>query len=166
MSNDLAALFRRLTLGVYVVGVAHGERRNAFTAAWITQVSFDPLLLALSISPRSASYPLLSESGAFAVTVLKAHQIELARRLGTPAPKGRDKLAGIQWQPGRSGAPIVPDGLAWFECEVTARLPAGDHVLVLGRVVDGRLLDADAAPLIYQSTGDMDGSAALYPTGF
>jgi len=53
-----AALFKRLTQGVYVVGVAHGEKRNAFTAAWIMQVSFDPLLLALSINPQHSSYQL------------------------------------------------------------------------------------------------------------
>ena len=41
MSNQMAALFRHLTLGVHVVGVAQGERRTAFTAAWIMQVSFD-----------------------------------------------------------------------------------------------------------------------------
>ena len=51
MSGSIAALFQRLTQGVYVVGVAHGEARNAFTAAWVMQVSFDPLLLALSINP-------------------------------------------------------------------------------------------------------------------
>ena len=45
MSAAIADLFQRLTQGVYVVGVAHGEVRNAFTAAWVMQVSFDPLLL-------------------------------------------------------------------------------------------------------------------------
>ena len=51
----LAALFRRLTLGVYVVGVAHDGQRDAFTAAWLMQVSFEPLLLALSVNPANAS---------------------------------------------------------------------------------------------------------------
>jgi flavin reductase (DIM6/NTAB) family NADH-FMN oxidoreductase RutF len=166
MSNQMAALFRHLTLGVHVVGVAEGERRNAFTAAWIMQVSFDPLLLALSINPQNASYPLLRESGAFVVTVLKAHQLELARQFGTPSAGGRDKLAAARWQPGRSGAPILQDGLAYFDCDITARMRTGDHELVIGRVVDGRILDASASPLIYQTTGDMDGSAALYPAAF
>ena len=47
--TDIPELFRRLSTGVYVVGVAAGERRNAFTAAWLTQVSFDPLLVAGTI---------------------------------------------------------------------------------------------------------------------
>ena len=163
MTNHLAALFRHLTLGVYVVGVAQGERRNAFTAAWIMQASFDPLLLALSVNPQNASYPLLRESGGFVVTVLKAYQLELARHFGTPSPESRDKLATVQWQPGRSGAPILQDGLAYFDCDVTASMRTGDHELVIGRVVDGGILDPGASPLVYGTTGDMDGSAALYP---
>src|SRR5680860_945730 len=71
MSGSIAALFQRLTQGVYVVGVAHGEVRNAFTAAWVMQVSFDPLLLALSINPHHSSYGLLKEGRAFSVNVLK-----------------------------------------------------------------------------------------------
>lgn len=61
MSDSIAALFQRLTQGVYVVGVANREKRNAFTAAWVMQVSFNPLLLALSIDPHHSSYRLLEE---------------------------------------------------------------------------------------------------------
>ena len=62
MTSSIAALFRTLTQGVYVVGVAHGDKRNAFTAAWVMQVSFDPPLLALSINPTHSSYRLLKEA--------------------------------------------------------------------------------------------------------
>src|SRR5712692_4190043 len=82
---SIAALFQRLTQGVYVVGVAHGEVRNAFTAAWVMQVSFDPLLLALSINPHHSSYGLLKESRAFSVNVLKKGQLELAAHYGRSA---------------------------------------------------------------------------------
>ena len=162
-SNQVAALFRRLTLGVYVVGVAEGQRRDAFTAAWITQVSFDPLLLAVSINPDNASYEVLHASGGFTVNVLKQGQLELARRLGTTSGRNQDKLAGIAFRPGRTGAPILNDALAYFECELMGRTRAGDHELVLGRVLDGKILDPIATPLTYAETGDMDGSAALYP---
>lgn len=51
MSVAPEAWFRRLTCGVYVVGVAYGGRTNAFAAAWVTEISFDPPLLALAVSP-------------------------------------------------------------------------------------------------------------------
>ena len=164
--NEIGALFHRLSLGVYVVGVAHGEQRNAFTAAWITQASFDPLLLALSINPQNASFPLVHASGAFTVSVLRRGQMDLARRFGTRSGRDQDKLAGVRWEPGSSGAPYLSDALAWFDCELTERVPAGDHELILGRVVGGRILDPEAVPLLYAETGDMDGSSALYPQRF
>ena len=77
MNDPMAVLFQLLTQGVYVVGVAHGGVCNAFTAAWVMQVSFDPLLLALSISPQHSSYALLKQGRAFSVNVLKKGQLEL-----------------------------------------------------------------------------------------
>jgi len=164
--NDIAGLFHRLTLGVYVVGVAHVERRDAFTAAWVMQASFDPLLLAVSINPENASYPLLQASGGFAVSVLKQGQLELARHFGTQSGREQDKLAGVAWWPGHNGAPVLEEALAYFECELTERVRVGDHELAVGRVIGGRILDRDATPMRYAETGAMDGSSALYPASF
>jgi flavin reductase (DIM6/NTAB) family NADH-FMN oxidoreductase RutF len=165
-SDSIVALFRRLSLGVYVIGVSDGERRDAFTAAWIMQASFNPLLLAISINPDNASYELLHASGWFTVNVLKTGQLDLARHFGTKSGRDQDKLQRIRTRPGRAGSPILEDALAYFECELEGRTRAGDHELVLGRVADGRVLDPKAAPLTYAETGDMDGSSSLYPGEF
>ncbi len=162
-AGDITALFRRLTLGVYAVGVTDGQRRDAFTAAWIMQTSFNPLMLAVSINPDNASYELLHATGSFTVNVLKQEQLELARWLGTRSGRDEDKLAGIPSRPGRLGSPILEEALAYFEGELMGRTRAGDHELVLGKVVDGKILDRNATPLTYAETGDMDGSSALYP---
>jgi flavin reductase (DIM6/NTAB) family NADH-FMN oxidoreductase RutF len=164
--SEIANLFRQLTFGVYVVGVADGERRDAFTAAWVVQTSFEPLLLAVSVNPQNASHPILRAGGSFTVNVLRQGQIELARRFGTRSGRDEDKLSGVRWHPGRRGAPILDDTLAYFECELGSTLPAGDHELVLGRVVDGRILTPGAAPMTYAETGELDGSRELYPRRF
>jgi flavin reductase (DIM6/NTAB) family NADH-FMN oxidoreductase RutF len=164
MSSPIATLFKSLTTGVYVVGVAHGEVCDAFTAAFVMQVSYDPLLLALSINPRHSSYGLLKQGGAFSVNVLKKGQLELAALFGGRA--GASKLASTGWAPGRTGVPLLHQSLAWFECQVVGEHPAGDHAVVLGKVIDGRLIDSNAKPMIYSETGAMDGSAALFPISF
>lgn len=164
MTNpDLAELFRRITLGVYVIGTAHQDRRDAFTAAWLMQVSFDPLMLALSINPRNASWRLLHDGGGFTVSVLDEQQQHLARHFGLSSGRERDKLAGVAWRAGSRGAPVLGEALAWFECELAGAMPAGDHEIVLGRVADGGLVAPTARPLSYAATGDMDGSSELYP---
>ena len=161
--NHIEAVFRRLTLGVYVVGVAADGRSDGFTAAWVMQASFDPLLLALSINRAHASYPLLHAGGGFVVNLLKHEQLDLARRFGTQSGRDRDKLAGVRWRPGRCGAPILEEALGYFDCRLESSMPAGDHEVVLGRLLEARLLDPDAVPLTYSETGDLDGSSALYP---
>ncbi|MBA3317014.1 MAG: flavin reductase [Gemmatimonadales bacterium] len=160
---DVADLFRRLTAGVYVIGVAEGERRNAFTAAWLTQVSFDPLLLALSVNPGHASYPLLVGGGGFTVSVLSREQLHLARHFGTRSGREGDKLAGIAWRSGSTGAPILTEAAAFLECRVTRRFPAGDHEIIVARPVGGEILFPGAIPLAYADTGELDGSRELYP---
>jgi flavin reductase (DIM6/NTAB) family NADH-FMN oxidoreductase RutF len=161
MTGSIAALFQRLTQGVYVVGVAHGEVRNVFTAAWVMQVSYDPLLLALSINPHHSSYILLKEGRSFSVNVLKKGQLDLVDHYGRSA-RG-DKLALTEWTTDRIGLPLLREALAWFECQVVSEHSAGDHMLVLGKVIDGKLLDSEAEPMSYRETGAMDGASTLYP---
>jgi flavin reductase (DIM6/NTAB) family NADH-FMN oxidoreductase RutF len=165
-STDIPTLFRRLTHGLYVIGVAHEARPDGFTAAWVVQASYDPLLIAVSVNPQNASHRLLHAAGSFTVNVLKRGQLDLARRLGTRSGRDVDKLAGVSWHPAASGAPVLDDALAFFDCRLTGSMPAGDHELVLGRVVDGAILDAEAKPMTYGETGDMDGSSVLYPGHF
>jgi flavin reductase (DIM6/NTAB) family NADH-FMN oxidoreductase RutF len=161
VSESTAALFQRLTQGVYVVGVAHGEVRNAFTAAWVMQVSYDPLLLALSINPDHSSYLLLKEGRSFSVNVLKKSQLDLADCYGRSTRA--DKLVLTDWTTDRIGLPLLREALAWFECQVVSEHPAGDHVLVLGKVINGKLLDSESEPMCYRETGAMDGASTLYP---
>jgi flavin reductase (DIM6/NTAB) family NADH-FMN oxidoreductase RutF len=159
-------LFRRLSTGVYVVGVAHQGRVNAFTAAWITQVSFDPLLVALSVNPENFSHPLLKQSRAFVLNVLRTEQLDLARHFGTQSGKDMDKLSGHRWHPGALGAPVLDRAAAYLECRITGWTAAGDHEIVLAEAVGGGVIDDTAEPMSYAQTGDLDGSSALYPRSF
>jgi flavin reductase (DIM6/NTAB) family NADH-FMN oxidoreductase RutF len=158
-------LFRRLTNGVYVVTASHAGTSDGFTAAWITQVAFDPLLIAVSINPGNATWTLIRASGEFVVNVLRREQAEVARRFGTASGRDVDKLTAAATRPTAGGA-ILSDGLAWLACRVEQQLKAGDHVVVIARVTGGEVLAPDAVPLRYSDTGNMDGSAALYPAAF
>lgn len=158
-------LFRHLTNGVYVVGVAHGDQRDAFTAAWISQVSFDPLLVALSINPGHASYPLLVAAKAFTISILAADQVDIARHFGTQSGRDVDKLAGQAWAPTATGLPFLSSAVAYLACQVTAEHPGGDHRIVLAAVTGGEVLSG-ATVLSYRDTGNLDGSASLFPPHF
>jgi flavin reductase (DIM6/NTAB) family NADH-FMN oxidoreductase RutF len=159
-------LFRRLTNGVYVVTASHAEQSDGFTAAWVTQVSFDPLLLVLSVNPGNATWPLIHQSRRCAVNVLKAGQLDLARHFGTTSGRDVDKISGVRTMILGDGAIVLADAAAWLDCRVEEHVAAGDHRIVIARVVAGDLIDPATAPLRYSDTGEMDGAAALYTPHF
>ncbi len=157
--KQLNELLKQITHGVYVIGVSDGENKNAFTASWVMQVSFDPLLLAFSVNPQHHSYQLLRTGGVCAISVLKQGQTELAEHF---AHSGGEKMAGYEWRFGKTGAPILEDSSAYFDCEVRHYLDAGDHKIVVCKLVDAEYLQA-GQPMLYSETGDMDGSSQFLP---
>ena len=164
MKKDLHSLFQKLTHGVYVIGVSCNGENNAFTASWVMQVSFTPSLLALSINPDHSSYKMLKEGGVFSVNVLPKDRLDLAEHFALPV--NTDKLAGVAWHPGKTTAPILDDAIAFFECEFSHECEAGDHRIVIGHVISGAMREPLALPMIYQDTGDLDGSSSLFPEDF
>jgi flavin reductase (DIM6/NTAB) family NADH-FMN oxidoreductase RutF len=164
--NNLFTLFRKLTMGVYVIGVTDGRQRDAFTAASVAHVSYRPLLLSLAINPQHASYELLLSSKAWTISVLARDQIELARQFGTPSHAGTNKMDDIQWLTAGSGAPYLARALAYFDCRLVGDFPAGDHRITVGQVTQGGVLNTAATALIYADTANLDQSAALYPPSF
>lgn len=156
--SQMNELVKQITHGVYVIGVSDGEHQNAFTAAWVMQVSFSPLLLAFSINPKNRSYSMLRNSGVCAISVLKQNQILLAQHF---ASSNVDKITGYQWQYAISTAPILSESSAYFDCKVTQTVEAGDHVIVVCEVIDAGYLQ-QGQPLLYSETGDIDGSSKMF----
>lgn len=161
--NPVKRLFMTLTQGVYVIGVAEAGQRNAFTASSVMQVSLQPPMLALAVNPGNASYTLLVAGGIFTVTVLQCDQRALADFFGNHSARDEDKLRAVPWHAAPSGAPVLDEGLSYFDCRIVSTQPAGDHVVVVAEVTGGDFLRARARPLQYSELGDMDGSDELLP---
>ncbi|WP_431858653.1 flavin reductase family protein, partial [Azospirillum sp.] len=96
---------------------------------------------------RSALLPVFLESPRFAVNVLAAGQQALSDRF---ASRAEDRFAGVGWEPGGGGMPLLHDALARFECAVEHLFEAGDHLMFLGRVE--RFEHRDGDPLLYFSS--------------
>jgi flavin reductase (DIM6/NTAB) family NADH-FMN oxidoreductase RutF len=160
MSKEISHVFKYITQGVYVVSVSNGQKQNAFTAAWVMQVSFDPLLICFSINPAHYSYQLLQDGGVCCISVLNNQQYAVAEHFGSSEIK--DKMAAYQWLKTKSGgAPALAESLAYFDCHIDHYSEAGDHIIAVCRVTDAAILNK-GRPLLYQETDDMDGSNELY----
>jgi len=147
-------VLRHLTYGLYAVTAAHGGERGVFTANWLTQVSFEPPLVALSVERESSTLPLIRASGRFAVCPLAADQRDLAGALGRPKARVGDKFAAYDLATRDSAAavPVLADALGYVVCETRGELEAGDSVLILGEVVEAAVFH-EGAPLEMRAAG-------------
>ncbi|XIE81714.1 flavin reductase family protein [Streptomyces sp. SBR177] len=142
----LRSVFRQHAAGVAVV-TAYGEGRPVgFTATSLNSVAAEPPLISFGVGTGSSSWPVVSGAEHIAVHILGEHQAELA---ATFARSGADRFAApTRWSRGPEGVPVLDGVLAWLVCRVVARVPAGDHRIVIAEAVAG---DPDGAgrPLLY-----------------
>jgi flavin reductase (DIM6/NTAB) family NADH-FMN oxidoreductase RutF len=144
--------FAALVHGVYVVTTRLKDVVNGMTAAWVSQVSLNPLLVMVSIAPPRYSHDLVKESGLFAINVLASTQVELAKRFGYKSGRKVDKLADLEWTRAATGAPILPQVYAYLDLTLADAFPAGDHTLFVGQVVDAKILHPQAQPLVFKKS--------------
>ncbi|MDR3082310.1 MAG: flavin reductase family protein [Streptomyces sp.] len=142
----LRSVFRRHAAGVAVITAQRGGNPVGFTATSLTSVSAEPPVVSFGIGVGSSSWPVVSEADHVGVHILGEHQEALAR---TFARSGADRFgAPTSWREGPEGVPVLDDVLAWIVCRVVARVPAGDHRIVLAEVVVGDP-SGDGRPLLY-----------------
>jgi len=128
-------VLRTFTYGLYAVSCSYAGEVNIFTANWLSQISFDPPLVAISIENTSKSLPMILNSRKCTINVFRSGDRELAGKLGKSAIQHPDKLATISFHLGDNGCPILNDALAWVACEIHDTVKAGDSTLVIAEVV-------------------------------
>ena len=143
---------RLFSYGLYAITTGDDQQRNAFTANWVTQVSFDPPLVMLSIENDSVSLPIIRRTGLFAVNVYASDQRELAGLLGKSYSKHPEKVDSVKFGSGETGCPVLVEGLAYVECRVQGEMLAGDSTLLLAQV-EGATVLRRAEPLTMLAAG-------------
>ncbi|WP_035452336.1 flavin reductase family protein [Alicyclobacillus herbarius] len=135
----------RFASGVTVVTMSDGILATGLTVSAFCSVSLNPPYILVCINNTSTALDLVRKSGGFAVHILTEDQADLSKRF---ASQGTDKLAGLTYQSGLYGAPVLDGVLAHLECSLVQEIPAGDHFILIGQVERGDV-HRDAQPLLY-----------------
>ncbi len=145
---DFRQALRHFPAGVTIVTIRSGGEIHGLTVSAFASVSADPPLVMTIIDHHHKAYPLLEEDGAvFAVNILRRDQEHLSERFAWR--KEGDRFIEGSWGTAVTGAPILLDALAWLDCQIYARYPAGSHSIYVGEVHASGVPDPEAAPLVY-----------------
>jgi flavin reductase (DIM6/NTAB) family NADH-FMN oxidoreductase RutF len=145
-AEDFKRALSRRASGVAVVTARNGERIHGMTVSAFTEVSLEPPLVLVCADKASNTLPVIRAGGVFAINVLARDQQELSNRFAVK--KDEDKrFDGLQFDVGRTGAPLLRGVAVNIDCRVVAEHDVGDHVVYIGQVEEVRSFDRE--PLLY-----------------
>lgn len=137
----------RFASGITVVTALSNGEPVGLTCQSFSSVSLDPPLVLFVPARTSRAWPAIQRSGRFCVNVLAADQIEVSNQM---ASRGADKFAGVAWRPAPvTGSPLLEGTAAFVDCSIEAVHEAGDHFIVVGRVLALEAGADDVDPLLY-----------------
>lgn len=143
--RDVLGLF---CTGVTVVTSMSGEEPVGMTCQSFSSVSLEPALVLFCPAKTSRAWPLIQRSGRFAVNLLAHDQAELSNQM---ASKGVDKFDGVRWSPSQvTGSPLLEGILGYVDCTIQAVHEAGDHYVVIGKLLDLGEAEIDDPLLFFQ----------------
>ncbi|MEA2642407.1 MAG: hypothetical protein QOF51_3801 [Chloroflexota bacterium] len=142
---------RRIPYGLFLLTAKHGDDVASATVNWVTQTSFKPPMVAVAIKADTHPYEVVKAAGHFALNELGADQQDVAQAFFmTVVPEG-NKLGPLTFAPGTTGAPIINESPASWECRVVSVDEHGDHHIFLGEVVDASVR-SDTPTLLMRDT--------------
>jgi flavin reductase (DIM6/NTAB) family NADH-FMN oxidoreductase RutF len=147
-AKSLAAALGRIPSGLFIVTLRHGAAETGMLASWVQQCSFDPPQLSLAIRRDRDLLTWLTPDAAFTVNVLDDTQTDMIVHFGKGFALDEPAFTGLDIDRPGGAPPVLLEALAYLECRVVARHAAGDHDLLLGRVVAGQLLD-EGHPMVH-----------------
>jgi len=133
----------RFATGVTVITTQSDQGPAGFTANSFASVSLDPALVLWSAAKSSARFPIFSAALTYSIHILDADQSSLATRFS----RGGAGFDTLVTDLSADGNPVIPAALARFDCHQHATHDAGDHLIIVGRVVHFAL--RDATPLVF-----------------
>lgn len=141
-----------LPYGLYVVGSRSGERRNAMTLNWATQVAFEPKLVGIGVEQTAHTHELIGEGGCFTLCTVDRADRAIVRKFTKPVAvewSGEaGELNGFAFHQATTGAPVLTQAVAYLDCEVRQAVPTGNHTFFIGEVVDSGFLQDEATPVL------------------
>jgi flavin reductase (DIM6/NTAB) family NADH-FMN oxidoreductase RutF len=145
-------VMRRVPSPVVVV-TAQGEGdARGITIGSFTSVALDPPLVSFNVGQQSRMYEVMETCSRFAVHVLSEEQVHLAKRFAVPGLTGREQFDAVPYTEDEHGTPMLNGVSARMHCTPHDAVPAGDHVLYVGLVVDVDECPDRGAVLYYHSS--------------
>ena len=155
-NSEISKALKKITYGFYIVTTRKSSEEMstrdkdyvaAGTVSWVSQASFEPKLVTIAVKKQSDLHETIEKSRIFAVNIVGKYNKDMPAPFAKDTTVKDDTINGFPFEDGQTGAPILKDVPAYFECKVREDITIGDHSIFVSEVVAGGVRDAEALPL-------------------
>jgi flavin reductase (DIM6/NTAB) family NADH-FMN oxidoreductase RutF len=140
-SESLAAALGRIPSGLFILTARHGDHETGMLASWVQQCSFEPPQVTIALKKGRDVLDWLTDGASFVLNVLPEGAKSLIGHFGKGFELGQPAFEGLKVARERGVAPVLLAAHAYLVCRVVSRVEAGDHMLLIGRVLAGAVLN-------------------------
>lgn len=137
----------RLASGVYIVTVDVAGKKDGMLATWITQAGFDPPSLVVSVNKQRDILRAMNVGDRFTINVLSNRNMDIFKAFAKP--HNDEKFDGLALKESTGAGPAFAEAVSYIDMQVQSVTEVGDHVLVVGEVIDGELLNGQDEPMTH-----------------
>jgi flavin reductase (DIM6/NTAB) family NADH-FMN oxidoreductase RutF len=141
LREEIGKALGKIPSGVGVLTAKSGGSESAMLASWFQQVAFEPPMIAVAVNKSRPILELMRAAKSFTLSLFHTNQKDLFSHFAKGFEPGQDPFQGIRVGRDTIGGAILSDALSYLACEVDGELDAGDHKVLLGRVVRGGILN-------------------------
>jgi len=151
--DDLRAALRHWATGVSVVTAEANGTPQGMTVSAFASVSLEPPQVLVCIEQGTRTHDAISQSGAFAVSILNENQQEHSERFAGQRGDEADRFTGVATHTASTGAPVLDEANAYLDCRVDSAHDTGTHTIFVGLVEASGVSESAHRPLLYYSRG-------------
>ncbi|ARU86753.1 flavin reductase family protein [Pseudomonas sp. M30-35] len=157
---DFIAAMGKCVSGVTVVTTDGPGGRFGLTVSAMSSVSAEPPLLLVCINRNNLACSAIDRNGCFAVNVLTGAQQQIAQVFAGQLPvAGGDRFACASWMEQHTGAPVLGQALASFDCYLEQQINLGSHAVFVGRVAQAQSAEGSALAYSQRIFGTLNADA-------
>jgi flavin reductase (DIM6/NTAB) family NADH-FMN oxidoreductase RutF len=148
-TSDLGAALGRVPSGLFILTVRNDGRATGMLASWVQQAGFEPPMVSVAFHRDRYAAGWARSAGRFVLNQVPSGNKTLLRHFGKGFAPDAPAFEGVRIAQEHDAGPVLAEALGYLVVEPAGELAGGDHVVMLGKVVEGGVLDSEGHPLVH-----------------
>ena len=146
---DLGAALGRVPSGLFILTARNGENFTGMLASWVQQAGFEPPMLTVVLHKDRYVTDWIRRSGKFVLNQVAIGNKTLLKHFGKGFKPEDQAFENAKIHLDHPAGPVLAEALCYLVVELVNEVTGTDHVVLLGKIVEGGMIDPEGQPMVH-----------------